>query len=97
VSRTSEAIAEKKQIVQLLIQRKDYDNAIAELHQIIGLNTDDVEAYYMLGDMLMRRGEYAQALNLYTRLSKMDEVESERVEALIAAANQMLQNQQVTS
>jgi predicted enzyme involved in methoxymalonyl-ACP biosynthesis len=51
----------------------------------------------MLGDMLMRRGEYAQALNLYTRLSKMDEVESERVEALIAAANQMLQNQQVTS
>jgi tetratricopeptide (TPR) repeat protein len=97
VSRTAEAIAEKKEIANLLAQRKDYDNAIAELHQIIGLNTTDIDAYYMLGDMLMRRGEYNQALHLYQRMSKMDEVEAERLEALVAAANSMLKNQQMTS
>jgi tetratricopeptide (TPR) repeat protein len=97
VSRTDEAIAEKKQIVTLLAQRKDFDNAIAELHQIIGLDTNDVDAYFMLGDMLMQRGEYAQALSLYNRLSRMNAVEVDRVEALIAAANRMLQNQQLTS
>jgi tetratricopeptide (TPR) repeat protein len=97
VSRTDEAVAEKKQIVNLLAQRKDFDNAIAELHQIIGLDTNDIDAYFMLGDMLMRRGEYAQALSLYNRLSRMNAVEVERVEALIAAANRMLQSQQLTS
>jgi tetratricopeptide (TPR) repeat protein len=97
VSRTAEAIAEKKEIANLLAQRKDYDNAIAELHQIIGLNTTDIDAYYMLGDMLMRRGEYNQALNLYQRMSKMENVEAERLEALVAAANSMLKNQQMTS
>jgi tetratricopeptide (TPR) repeat protein len=97
VSRTDEAIAEKKEIANMLAQRKDYDNAIAELHQIIGLNTTDIDAYYMLGDMLMRRGEYNQALNLYHRMSKMEEVESDRLEALVAAANSMLKNQQMTS
>lgn len=99
VSRTDEAIAEKKQIANILAQRKDYDNAIAELHQIIGLNTNDTDAYYMLGDMLMRRGEYTQALNLYNRMARMPGFETERVEALIAAANQMVKshNQQIPS
>jgi tetratricopeptide (TPR) repeat protein len=97
VSRTAEAIAEKKEIVNILAQRQDYDNAIAELHQIIGLNTNDLDAYYMLGDMLMRRGEYTQALNLYHRMNRMTDVETERVEALIAAAQRMIQNQQMSS
>jgi tetratricopeptide (TPR) repeat protein len=88
-ARTNEAIAEKKQIANILAQRKDYDNAIAELHQIIGLDTADTDAYYMLGDMLMRRGEYKQALNLYTRMSKMADIETERIEALIAAAQRL--------
>jgi hypothetical protein len=43
----------------------------------------------MLGDMLMRRGEYKQALNLYTRMSKMADIETERIEALIAAAQRL--------
>jgi tetratricopeptide (TPR) repeat protein len=97
VARTSEAIAEKKQIAQMLAQRQDYDNAIAELHQIIGLDTSDVDAHYMLGDVLMRRGEYTQALNLYNRMAKMSDIETDRVEALIAAAQRMAQNQKVTS
>jgi lipopolysaccharide biosynthesis regulator YciM len=79
--------------VHILTERKDYDHAIAELHQIIGLNQEDIDAYFMLGDLLMRRGEYAQALNLYNRMTKMDAIEQERVEALIAAANRMLNSQ----
>lgn len=94
VSRTSEAVAEKKEIARLLAQRQDYDNAIAELHQIIGLNTDDLEAYYMLGDMLMRRGEYTQAVSLYNRMLRMNGIETDRVEALIAAAQRMQKQQQ---
>jgi tetratricopeptide (TPR) repeat protein len=97
VARTADAINEKKQIAQMLAQRQDYDNAIAELHQIIGLSTTDVEAHFMLGDMLMRRGEYTQALNLYKRMQRMENVDSERIEALLAAAQRMTQNQQVTS
>jgi tetratricopeptide (TPR) repeat protein len=94
--RTQEAIAEKKQIVRIFTEQRDFDNAIAELHQIIGLNQKDVDAYYMLGDMLMRRGEYAQTVQLYKRMLKMEEVDRERVEALLAAANRMLEQQQVS-
>ncbi len=89
-----EAVSEKKQIVRILLQARDLDNAIAELHQIIGLNQGDTEAYYMLGDVLMRRGEYAQAVQLYGRMLRMDGVEVERVEALQAAAQQMFKQQQ---
>ncbi|NCC36667.1 MAG: tetratricopeptide repeat protein, partial [Chloroflexia bacterium] len=97
--RPEEAVAEKKQIARIFAQQQDYENAIAELHQIIALDQTDVEAYYMLGDMLMRREEYAQALQLYARLIKMEGVDQARVEALINAANRMLQQrkQQVRS
>ncbi len=92
--RTSEAIAEKKQIARIFAQQRDYDGAIAELHQIIGLDQKDLEAYYLLGDMLMRREEYSQAAQLYNRMLKMEGVEKERVEALASAANRMLQQRQ---
>ncbi|NTU83568.1 MAG: tetratricopeptide repeat protein, partial [Chloroflexales bacterium] len=92
--RPADAIAEKKQIARIFAQQRDYDNAIAELHQIIGLDQKDVDAYYMLGDMLMRREEYSQAVQLYTRLLKLEGVERTRVEALLSAANRMLQQRQ---
>ncbi len=92
-SRTTEAINEKKQIARIYAQKRDFDNAIAELHQVIGLNQDDTEALYMLGDMLMRRGEYRQAVQLYKRMLRRDDIEMERVEALLAAANRMLEQQ----
>ncbi|EFO79318.1 Tetratricopeptide TPR_2 repeat protein [Oscillochloris trichoides DG-6] len=92
--RTSEAIAEKKQIARIFAQQRDYDGAIAELHQIIGIDQKDLEAYYLLGDMLMRREEYSQAAQLYSRMLKMEGVEKERVEALASAANRMLQQRQ---
>lgn len=94
--RTRDAINEKKQIVRIALQQRDLDNAIAELHQIIALDQTDSEPYYQLADVLMRRGEYEQALRLYGRLAKMPNIETERVEALQAAAKRMLQQQQQT-
>ncbi len=93
-ARKDDAIREKKQIARIFAQQRDYDNAIAELHQIIGLDQRDMDAHFMLGDMLMRREEYAQALQLYNRMLKLDGVELERVEALAAAASRMLQQRQ---
>jgi len=95
--RTKEAIAEKKEIVRIFAEQRDYDNAIAELHQIIGLDQKDQEAYFLLGDMLMRRGEYNQTIQLYNRMLKMEGVEVERVEALLAAANRMLEQQKIAA
>ncbi|WP_322512028.1 tetratricopeptide repeat protein [Chloroflexus sp.] len=89
--RTKEAISEKKQIARIFAQQRDYDNAIAELHQIIGLDQQDVEAYFMLYDMLMRREEYGQASQLCRRMLKMPGIETERVEAMLSAANRMLE------
>jgi tetratricopeptide (TPR) repeat protein len=93
-SRTPDAIAEKKRIAMVFAQQQDYDNAIAELHQVIGLDQTDLDAYYMLGDMLMRREEYSQAVQLYNRMLKMETVDTERVEALLSAASRLLQQRQ---
>jgi tetratricopeptide (TPR) repeat protein len=94
--RTAEAIAEKKQIVRILAQQRDYDAAIAELTQIIAMDKKDMDTYYIYGDMLMRREEYGQAVRNYTRMLNMDGVDTDRVEALLSAANRMLSQQQQT-
>ncbi|HMQ30809.1 MAG TPA: tetratricopeptide repeat protein, partial [Chloroflexaceae bacterium] len=92
--RPAEAVAEKKQIARIFAQQRDFDNAIAELHQVIGIDQQDLEAYYMLGDMLMRREEYGQAVQLYSRLLKLEGADAERVQALLTAASRMLQQRQ---
>lgn len=91
---TREAIAQKKQIIRILLQRRDLDNAIAEMHQIYGLDQNDTDNLFQLGDALMRRQEYEQAIRIYNRLAKIPGVEIERVEALQAAAKRMLEQQQ---
>lgn len=91
--RTGDAINEKKQIVRLLIHMRDLDNAIAEMHQIYGLDQNDTENLYQLGDALMRRSEFEQAVRIYGRLAKMPNVETARVEALQAAAKRMYEQQ----
>ncbi|PMP77761.1 MAG: hypothetical protein C0183_17025, partial [Roseiflexus castenholzii] len=91
---TREAVAQKKQIIRILLQRRDLDNAIAEMHQIYGLDQNDTDNLFQLGDALMRRQEYEQAIRIYTRLAKVPGVEIERVEALQAAAKRMLEQQQ---
>lgn len=92
--RTADAINEKKQIVRVLLQMRDFDNAIAEMHQIYGLDQNDVDNLLALGDALMRRSEFEQAVRIYGRLAKMPNVESERIEALQAAARRMYEQQQ---
>ncbi|NOK60785.1 MAG: tetratricopeptide repeat protein [Chloroflexi bacterium AL-W] len=95
--RTDEAIAEKKQIVRISLQQRDYEGATAELFTIIALDQADTDAYYTLGDVLMRREEYEQAARIYGRLANMPNIETERVEALQLAAKRMLEQQQVRS
>lgn len=92
--RSADAINEKKQIVRIFLQQRDFDNAIAEMHQIYGLNQNDTDNLYQLGDALMRRSEYEQAIRIYGRLAKMPNIETERVEALQAAAKRMYDQQQ---
>jgi tetratricopeptide (TPR) repeat protein len=93
-SRIADAVAEKKQIVRIFLQQRDFDGAIAELHQIIGLDQKDTDAYFQLGDVLMRREEYEQAFRLYGRLLKMPDIDTSRVEALQAAAKRMMDQKQ---
>jgi tetratricopeptide (TPR) repeat protein len=92
--RIPDAVAEKKQMVRIYLQQREYDAAIAELHQIYGLDQSDLETLFTLGDVLMRREEYEQALRTYTRLARQPGVDIERVEALQAAARRMLDQQQ---
>lgn len=92
-----EAIAQKKQIIRILLQRRDLDNAIAEMHQIYGLDQNDTDNLFQLGDALMRRQEYEQAVRIYARLAKVPGVEIDRVEALQTAAKRMLEQQQAGS
>lgn len=90
--RTRDAITEKKQLVRIFLQQRDYESAIAELHQIYGLDQNDPETLFQLGDVLMRREEYEQAMRTYARLAKLG-VDLERVEALQAAAKRMYDQQ----
>ncbi len=43
----------------------------------------------------MRRNEFEQAVRIYGRLAKMPNVETERIEALQAAAKRMYDQQQM--
>lgn len=86
-----DAISEKKQIVRILLAQKDLDNAIAEMHQIYGLDQSDTENLFQLGDALMRRKEFEQAYRIYGRLLKMPDVEAPRIEALQSAAKRMME------
>jgi len=94
--RTRDAITEKKQLVRIFLQQRDYESAIAELHQIYGLDQNDPETLFQLGDVLMRREEYEQAMRTYARLAKLG-VDLERVEALQAAAKRMYDQQRSRS
>lgn len=48
----------------------NHRDAIAALHQIIGLAPDDTKAYHKLGEALAAIGEYAQAEKVYDRLAR---------------------------
>ncbi len=74
---TPEAIAAKKWLIHRFVQQQNYSQAIAELHQIIALDQQDREAYMLLGDLLTRQGETAQAERVYARMRKLMAVDRE--------------------
>jgi tetratricopeptide (TPR) repeat protein len=59
-----------REIVRIALTEQDPDEAVAALHQIIGLAPDDINAYHKLGEVLTSMGEYKQAERVYRRLGE---------------------------
>jgi tetratricopeptide (TPR) repeat protein len=66
--RTAEAAEHQRAIVDISLREGRRHEAIAALHQVIGLTPDDTTAYYQLGDLLSSVGEYGQAERVYRRI-----------------------------
>jgi tetratricopeptide (TPR) repeat protein len=84
-----QATRQLKEIVRIAINREDPDEAVAALHQVIGLTPSDTAAYHRLGEVLTTLGEYTQAERVYRRLATLtpdDPVLSAKQAALAALA-----------
>ncbi|MER3436219.1 MAG: hypothetical protein C4346_00490 [Chloroflexota bacterium] len=68
LGRVEDAAVHQRAVVDLALKQYRVHEAIAALHQVIGLTPDDTSAYYQLGDLLSSIGEYAQAEKVYKRL-----------------------------
>ena len=66
VARATEHLRE---IVRIALAEQDPDEAVAALHQIIGLDPGDFDSYHKLGEVLTAMGEYKQAERVYRRLA----------------------------
>lgn len=66
--RTADAARHQRAIVELAFRAGRRHEAVAALHQVIGLTPDDASAYLQLGELLGSLGEYAQAERVYRRL-----------------------------
>lgn len=66
VNRATEHLRE---VVRIALAERDPDEAVAALHQIIGLDPGDFESYHKLGEVLTTMGEYKQAERVYRRLA----------------------------
>jgi tetratricopeptide (TPR) repeat protein len=85
-----EATSQLREVVRIATQQQDPDEAVAALHQIIGLSPGDSAAYHRLGEILTSLGEYAQAERVYRRLSAFtpdDPVLTAKQSALAALAS----------
>jgi tetratricopeptide (TPR) repeat protein len=58
-----------REVVRIALEAQDPDEAVAALHQIIGLAPAEASAYHKLGEVLTSLGEYAQAERVYRRLA----------------------------
>ncbi|MDQ3044230.1 MAG: hypothetical protein M3R06_03630 [Chloroflexota bacterium] len=67
-SRVAEAANHQRAIVDISIRENRRHEAIAALHQVIGLTPDDLTAYYQLAELLGSIGEYGQAERVYRRI-----------------------------
>ena len=68
MGRLIEAAEQQRAIVDIALRAGRKHEAIAALHQVIGLTPDDTSAYYQLGELLSAAGEYGQAERVYRRI-----------------------------
>jgi tetratricopeptide (TPR) repeat protein len=83
------ATEQLREVVRIALQMQDPDEAVAALHQIIGLAPGEASAYHKLGEVLTSLGEYAQAERVYRRLAAFtpdDPVLTAKQSALAALA-----------
>ncbi|HYI15058.1 MAG TPA: tetratricopeptide repeat protein, partial [Thermomicrobiales bacterium] len=83
------ATEQLREVVRIALQAQDPDEAVAALHQIIGLSPAEASAYHKLGEVLTSLGEYAQAERVYRRLAAFmpdDPVLTAKQSALAALA-----------
>ena len=92
VGRLTEAAEHQRAVVDLALRNGRRHEAIAALHQVIGLTPDDMTAYYQLGELLSSMGEYQQAEKVYRRVVLMmpdDAVAQAKATAMAALKEQM--------
>ena len=93
VGRLSDAAEHQRAVVDLALKNGRKHEAIAALHQVIGLTPDDMTAYYQLGEALSSMGEYLQAEKVYRRIVLMnpdDAVAQAKATAMAALKEQVL-------
>jgi tetratricopeptide (TPR) repeat protein len=91
VGRLSDAAEHQRAVVDLALKYGRKHEAIAALHQVIGLTPDDMTAYYQLGEALSSMGEYQQAEKVYRRIVLMspdDAVAQAKATAMAALKEQ---------
>ncbi|HEX5165279.1 MAG TPA: tetratricopeptide repeat protein [Thermomicrobiales bacterium] len=89
VGSVDKATEQLREVVRIALQEQDPDEAVAALHQIIGLSPAEASAYHKLGEVLTSLGEYAQAERVYRRLAAFtpdDPVLTAKQSALAALA-----------
>lgn len=72
LGRITDAAEQQRAVVDISTRLGSPHEAIAALHQVIGLTPDDASAYYQLGELLQSMGEHQQAEKVYRRLVLMN-------------------------
>ncbi|MFL5761489.1 MAG: tetratricopeptide repeat protein [Thermomicrobiales bacterium] len=91
MGRINEAAAHQRAVVDISLRQERTHEAIAALHQVIGLTPDDMTAYYQLGELLASIGEYLQAEKVYRRVVSMnpgDAIAQAKVAAMASLRDQ---------
>ncbi len=91
MGRINEAAAHQRAVVDISLRHDRTHEAIAALHQVIGLTPDDMSAYYQLGELLASIGEYLQAEKVYRRVVSMspgDAIAQAKVAAMASLRDQ---------
>jgi tetratricopeptide (TPR) repeat protein len=72
LGRIGDAAEHQRAVVDIATRTGSPHEAIAALHQVIGLTPDDASAYFQLGELLQSMGEHQQAEKVYKRLVLMN-------------------------